>query len=212
MLHVEESIGAYFENWLQRRFEGLVKVRENPGKEPAVPDFYCSEFGFYVEAKAGNARWGPKLHDYQVVGFKSLDHAVIYALGFHGFDDAHARLRGRSEPTRQRHLERDGNISQVCFISGELIERIWEKERKMNEKGTIPYCQIKPAIINHLFLGREFRRSGQLVMPEEFYGFSYRDYHSFQHATQGLLWRGLIHKDHYNSASAFLRRNGVACE
>ncbi len=212
MQSVQQSIGDYFENYLDRRFRGM--IRNNLGLN--YPDFYISgddeRRNIGLEAKTGNRRWGARLKKYQIRsgGFDGC----TYFIGLHDFDDANDRLGRKDERARQRTMDDELDYTLLFFVSGRIIRQIWEKDWRMNEKETIMYCMLKQGTINALVRAREtFRRQGQVVEPGSYYGFSYENYVTFDYTLKerGGEMRvcGLLHKIRDRVAIRFLRKKGI---
>jgi hypothetical protein len=186
MSRVTDSIGLKFERDIKKMFPDF--LYQNGNGSNLVPDFYDSDFGFWLEAKTGNRGWGVRIKDYQVEGFSDLDEPTVYLLGFHSFDDANRRLSQKTEAGRQRYLDRSFGIVDYALVSDSMIARLWNADHRIPEKTGNPYFMLKPSILNNLFLRRDFHRFGNKVNPEEFYGFDYEDYSFFN----GGKWRAII--------------------
>ena len=199
------SIGLKWERELKRIFPELVSI----GEDPVVPDFYHPPTDSWIEAKTGNIRWGVRLKEYQIQGFKKFRRPVVYALGLHNFSDAMNRLFQRREADRQRFLDEHMEILKVCFVTQEMMEKLWEKERRVNQKGTIDYCTIKDGCLNNLFFGREFKRFGQTVYPESYYGFSYGDYLFLTGNQETPKFRGIFDTGKDRRLIDYLNRRGI---
>jgi len=177
MSHISSSIGERFENFLNG-FDDL----EFTGHDECVPDFYSPHYGFWLEAKAGNIAWGSQIKNYQITEFKKLEEPVIYALGFHNFDDAYKRLTHKTKTQRRKYLERHLDFLRVNFITNSLMELLYSREHRLNAKGTIDYCVIKDRTLNNIFTNRLFKRNNIWVNTESYYHFSYSNYQLFKGA------------------------------
>lgn len=206
MVTIQTSIGNKFERFLQKRFPDLVST---PDDENVIPDFRHKDEDFWLEAKVGYFRWGPRVKDYQIKAFTDFDDPVIYALGFHDLDRAHERITQKTERARQNYLDSHMGIFQICFVNSEFMELLWEREKRLNGKGTIEYCMVKQGTINNIFQNREFVRSGEIVTAEEFYGFSYKDYNLFDTQDQGVRYRGILKRGYDKAFEGFLRDNKI---
>lgn len=173
MSKVTNSIGLKFERFLEEKFSELISTKNDKN----LPDFYHPELNFWIEAKVGNILWGPRIKDYQVERFDNLDKPVIYALGFHNFHDAHKNLKQATEKSRQKFLDKKLLIMDVYFIENSLIKKIWEKEGRVNAKGTSSYCMIKKGVIKNIITNRTFKRHEQNIScAEAFYEYNKDDF------------------------------------
>ena len=173
MSKVTESIGLNFERFLLSNFEGMISTSSNPN----APDMYSPNEQFWIEAKCGNVLWGPRIKDYQINNFKYVGGPIVYALGYHNFDDAIKRLTHKTERGRQKCLDKNLNYLHVCFLSKEVIDSVWSLERKFSKKNSYPYCMVKRSTLNNIFLDRTFKRHGAPISSaEKYYGFSKKDF------------------------------------
>lgn len=169
---ISQSIGLRWEKVLHEQFPELVSTVNDLN----VPDFYHNS-GFWVEAKVGNQQWGPRIKEYQIECFMDFPEPIIYAFGFHNFDNAFQRLTQRTERGRQKCLEAEMSFVERVLVDKEIVEKIWRKESKWNERETIQYCMIKGSLLRNIFLDRPFKRQGTNVdSSEEFYGFRREDF------------------------------------
>lgn len=171
MSDVTTSIGLKFERFTKDLFPEL----RLSGEELNVPDFYHPSRNFWVEAKVGNILWGVRIKRYQIEAFRDFKSPVIYAVGLHNLDNAYERLVQKTERGRQRCLDNNMGIREVHFITREVMERLWEKEKRMNKKGTIEYCMIKRSTLMNVYLEREFKRDGRVCSVRDFYGLQMHD-------------------------------------
>jgi hypothetical protein len=207
-----DSIGHRFENFLLERFPELVFT----GTDSSVPDFHHPNLDFWIEAKVGNKRWGPRPHEKQSEDFREFD-SVVYALGYHNLDSALKRVTQKTEKRRQTYLEKHMEIVQVCFMTDSMLRLLLEKETKESEKsrkGHLTrnnfYCQVKNGILNNLFERREFERDGRKVEPESYYGFSYSDYKWVTHYDNaGLYWRAMLDPREDRAFIGYMKGKGV---
>lgn len=173
MSKVTDSIGFKFERFVKEKFPELISIQPNQN----IPDFYNSQLNFWVEAKIGNILWGPRIKEQQINDFIEVEEPVIYALGFHNFDDAHKKLIQKTENGRQKYLDKNMNILNVYLISNNLIRKIWEKESRISQKEAVSYCMVKKGIINNLIQNRSFKRNNEIIASaENFYNYSENDF------------------------------------
>lgn len=200
---VEDLVGDAFERFFQKRFPEFDRTIG-----PNMPDFeYPTRF--YVETKAGNIRWGPKIKRYQLDDFKVLTNPVVYALGYHTFEDARPRLKGLSEDRAAKILDEELGIQEVLFISSELVEKVYQKHERVSKVNPKRYFDFKTSIANHLVSRKPFRSFGRKVEPESYYGFSYKDYLVFEQENKGIKWRAILHKRKDRKVIDFLRKEGI---
>lgn len=64
-----DLVGKTFEEYFYAHFPGFI----NTTADKRVPDFYNPDHKFWVETKAGNRRWGPRIHEYQFTQSKELE-------------------------------------------------------------------------------------------------------------------------------------------
>lgn len=173
MVDVETSIGNRFERFFAGNFPGF----ENHTQDKEVPDFYNPEFGFWVETKVGNIAWGVRLKADQKKRFENIHEPIVYYLGLHNFDDAKARLERRSESDRQRMLRRSMQILESYFVTSDIIQKVLDKESRLNGKKTIPYCMMKRHIFRDILRERGFRRFNvRHDSASTYYGYDKADY------------------------------------
>jgi hypothetical protein len=190
MSKVCTSIGTKFERTIQDLFPDL----RSTVREQNTPDFFHPTLNFWIEAKVGYIGWGARIKDYQIESFREINEPLVYAIGFHDFFQANQRLTQTTELERQDYLDKNMEVLQICFISQELINLLWKKERRISEKEKTPYCMIKSSTLNNIFERREFKRFEETVNPEDYYGFSYSDYDFFVSQINGTLYRSIIKK------------------
>lgn len=154
---INDSIGNRFEEIFLSTFPGF----ERKYDLPVLPDFFGN--GFWIEAKVGNQDFGARLKEYQLVGFDGLNEPVVYAIGFHDFDNAGKRLTHPTEEGRQRFLRRHMNLVSMYFVSSQVINGIWGGESRLNKKGTIVYGLCKPRFLERVIDGGDFRRGGEIL-------------------------------------------------
>jgi hypothetical protein len=216
MSKVTRSIGIKFERFLQSNFNELLYT----GRDNNVPDFHHPSLDFWIEAKAGNQAWGTRIKEYQIDSFKKVTQPVIYALGFHNFDYAYERLNQTTERGRQNYLDKNLGIVDVCFINENMMELLWDKEKRLNKKETITYCMIKNSTLNNLFTRRKFKRFGIESQPEKYYGFSYQDY-SFlasppndngQYNGNSNKWRAILDMNTDYNFADYLKTKGISLQ
>jgi len=204
MTIVTRSIGLKFERFLIDKFSSL----EDNTPNRKVPDFYCSKERFWIEAKAGNILWGPRLKEYQVIGYtEDLNEHVYHFLGFHNFDRAYNRLVQKTERGRQTYLDKNLDFLEIDIVNPQILKRLYLKERRINEKGSINYCTLKKSVFNNIFENREFKRSGKLFLPEGYYDFSREDYSFFEENISGVVFRGILRREGDEGIKSFLRDN-----
>jgi len=205
MTKASTSVGYRFQNFLLEKFPELSFT----GVSPHVPDFNHSEMDFWLEAKAGNIRWGARPKENQAEDFRELVN-VVYALGFHNLDGVNKKVRQKTERGRQSYLERNMHIVQVCFVSDSMMNLLLEHETRESKKSGERYCMVKNSVLNNLFGRREFTRFGQTAEPESYYGFSYSDYKFFTHYDNaGLYWRAILDPREDKAFIRFMKGKGV---
>ena len=203
MEQIFDSIGTRFENFIQEHFPGL----ENTTKDMRVPDFFHPK-KLWIEAKVGNQLWGPRIKAYQIRRFKRLEDPLIYALGLHDFNRAKERLEHYSSKERQKILKKEMNINEIYLVSKDIVEKIWNKESRVNGKGTLIYCMIKKAIFRNIIREREFRRGGELIASaQDFYEFNRNEY--VMDEPNGKLWGAILHKKTDSRAIEILQDYGI---
>lgn len=172
MKSIQTLIGDEFEREFSRRFPGF----ENSTLNERVPDFYNPDYQFWVETKAGNKEWGPRIKKYQIDRFRELDQPTVYALGFHKFDDALKRLNRKSEEKQRKMLEEEMFFDYIFFVNANLIASIWNKDAKVSSTTKEEYLMLKPSVINNIILNRKFeRKRREISSAQTYYGFRKRD-------------------------------------
>lgn len=180
---VQESIGLRWEEVLKTRFPQLIQsdVRSD------LPDFYHPE-GFWIEAKAGNRLWGGRVKSYQFEQVSRLDEPVVYAFGMHDLDNALRRVSQKTERGRQRYLSRHLRFVEIYFVSGKLLQKVHDKEKRISRKEGLEYCMIKPSILRNILQDRAFSRFGtQIGSAEAYYGFDRSQYVRLFEGNTGLI-------------------------
>jgi hypothetical protein len=166
-------IGREFERFFYESFSGFI----NTTADKNVPDFYNPEGNFWIETKAGNQRWGPRIQEYQIKQFKKLNESVVYALGFHNFDHAHLRLSGKSEKQQKALLRKKMRFGAIVFINSDLISSIWDKDSRTSKKDGEVYLTLKPSTIRNLVQDRSFKRfNGIIPSSSEYYEFQHQKF------------------------------------
>ena len=211
MSKVNDSIGKYFENFISEKYSEL----EYKGDDLLCPDFCYPKYGkikFFIEAKVGNIKWGPRIKDYQIDVFEKLEEPVIYILGMHDFNNANERLVQKTEKGRMNYLKRNMKFLQICFVTNSFMNLLYEKEKRISKKEKLEYCMIKDSVLNNVFMNREFRRSkssefGEIkISPEEYYGFSYDDYQFIENKNNLFHLRGIFDPNKDKSFIDFIKR------
>ena len=168
---IQDSIGFRFENYLQETYPDLIWTARNSN----VPDFYHPS-GFWIEAKAGNVRWGGRIKRYQM-SYNDLEDPLTYAFGMHNFDRAKQRLYHTKEGWRQRCLRRHMEIIELYFVSGDIVNKVLVRDEKISKKKGKPYTMVKPSTLRNIILERKFRRGDDIIdSAEDYYGFDRRNY------------------------------------
>ncbi|MEK6945269.1 MAG: hypothetical protein AABW63_00570 [Nanoarchaeota archaeon] len=165
---IQTLIGERFENIFSSAFTDF--ERTDKGSNGATPDFFNSEYGFWAEAKVGNKRFNAQLKEYQVKNFKSLGEPVLYVVGFHDFDNAHERLGDKSDSARRRVLAQHMNIVCLYWVSSVVVQGIYEREWRLNQKGTIKYCDLKQRFLEGIINDVSTIREGKQVNLVDYYG------------------------------------------
>lgn len=202
MSEISRSIGNRFEDFLQGKLPELVST----GDDPLVPDFFHPELNFWVEAKAGYFRWGQKIKEKQINGFNQKG-PIIYGLGTHNLHSSNSRLTQKTERGRQAYLKKYMKILHVCFVNNELMRKIWDKEHKLNEKGTILDCELKGGILRNIFGDKSFSRfEKRIASAEEFYGFDYDDFLMIEPPrSDDTSYGAILHKEYDAVVIEYLR-------
>lgn len=173
MSSLSHVIGKEFERVFYDSFPGFI----NTTADKNVPDFYHPILDFWVETKTGNSRWGPRIHRYQIDRFKRMDKPVVYALGFHNFDNAILRLSGRSEKQQRKILQKDMTLKTIVFVNSDLIASIWNKDSRVSKKEGTKYLTLKLSTVRNLLEDRPFRRfKKRISSPSVYYGFESQDF------------------------------------
>jgi hypothetical protein len=166
-------IGSEFERFFSQSFPGFI----NTTADRNVPDFYNLDGNFWVETKVGNLRWGPRIQQYQIKQFKTLKEPVVYALGFHNFDNARLKLTGKTPRQQRTLLERDMQFESVVFMNNKLVSAIWDKDARTSKKEKETYLTLKLSMIRNIVLNRPFKRFGEnIVSSADYYGFIHSDF------------------------------------
>jgi hypothetical protein len=195
---VQNSIGFRWEKILHDKFPDLMYTSGDNN----VPDFYHPS-GFWVEAKAGNIRWGGRIKQYQLDQIRDFNKPVVYAFGMHNFDNAIKRLGQKTERGRQNYLKKNMSISETYFISSDIIRGILDHDSKVSEKG-MRYCMVKPSALRNVILDRPFKRQGvRIESSAEYYGFNRDNYYIYMSSGRGCI----LHKDIESQIIDFLRQN-----
>jgi hypothetical protein len=188
---VQSSIGLRWENILQEEY----KDSRSTAGDDRVPDFHHPS-GFWIEAKVGNVGWGCRLKQYQLDQIGNLKEPVVYGLGMHNFDKARKRLKQKTEWGRQRNLERNMEIVEAYFVSGEIVKKFFEKEVKVSgrgqlcwqwkvgnkwitnfDPGSMKYCMVKSSALRNIIFDRPFRRMDKRIKSSaEYYNFNRDDF------------------------------------
>jgi hypothetical protein len=173
MSKVNDSIGLKFERFIGENFPELISTCNNKDG----PDFYHPELNFWIEAKVGNILWGQRIKEEQIAQLYRFKEPVIYALGFHNFDDANKRLIQKTEWGRQRFLDNNLQVLNTYFVTSDLIKKIWKKESRVSKKEGITYCMVKKGIINNIITNRSFKRQEVPIESAEiFYNYNPNDF------------------------------------
>lgn len=166
----ETLIGSHFEKIVQDNFPNLKHI-ESKG---VLPDFFNQNKGFWIEAKTGNIGWGVRIKREQIGDFQKLNVPVAYCVGLHDFDYATERLRGRTIRGKKSYLTRNFEVLETYFVSDILMKKLWEKEKRINKKGTQEYCMIKKHVLNRVFKNKTFGLEN--IGAEEFYDYNSVDF------------------------------------
>lgn len=176
MSKITGSIGLKFERVVQEIFPDLRAPAKNKMRGVNLfPDFYHPQYGFWIETKTGNIKWGTRIKRGQIESYAEFA-SIIYAMGFHNFDRAYKRLTHKTENGRQNFLDEHMQIQEIHFITQEVMEKLWEKEKRFNKKGTTEYCTLKGSILRNVYENRSFKRNGKKCTVESFYGFNPEDF------------------------------------
>ena len=169
---VQNSIGLRWETVLNERYPEL----ESTSGDLNVPDFHHPS-GFWVEAKAGNRLWGGRVKEFQFEQESELDEPVVYAFGMHNLDEATRRLKQKTERGRQRFLEQNMAFVETYFVSGEIVKKLFEREKRVSAKMGLVYCMVKPSTLRNILLDRAFHRFGkQITSSSNYYEFNRAKY------------------------------------
>ena len=133
-----------------------------------MPDFDAGEF--FVEAKTGQWRFSVAPKKYQIDSFPTTGKPAVYCLGFHDFEFAGRRLAKKSNRKAREILKNKMNVRAAYFVSNEIIARMFDKESRLNQKGTIFYCALKRRNFEYLIANKQFSRDGKIVYPDNHYG------------------------------------------
>jgi hypothetical protein len=208
MSTIQTSIGLRFENFFSKLFPDL----KNTTHSLNAPDFYNPEGNFWFETKTGNYQWGPRIKPYQIESFKSKQ--VIYVLGLHDLNQATKRINQKTERGRQSFLERNMNFLRIYFINQDLIEALWNKEGRINYKGTMTYCMIKESMLRNIIQERPFKRFGeQIPSAEEYYEYSRDDFVMTEpNSEEENIFGGILHRKKDSKILEYLARNEIELE
>lgn len=209
MRTLHDAIGQRFEEFFLERLPGF---EDHTADNERRPDFYNPQYGFWVETKVGNIGWGVRLKQYQQANFPDIEEEVVYFCGLHDFNQAIARLSGKTKSQRRAILKRDMHIVETYFVDRRIVEKVWEKENRLNEKGTIVYCMMKAHIFRDLILNRSFRRFGQRVAnADRYYGLDRTQFSfdSFRDNPAGGFITGLMLQRKNSGARTYLSEQGL---
>jgi hypothetical protein len=169
MASIQDLIGSEFERFFSNSFPGFVNTTE----DLRVPDFHNPDYNFWVEAKVGNQRWGPRIKKYQIEQFKDLREPVVYAAGFHDYDDAIRRLGCKSEANQKRALRERMHFSMIVFVNSDLMASIWEKDSRVSKERAEEYLMFKSSVVRNIISNRPFKRWGEVISSApEYYHFN----------------------------------------
>lgn len=212
---ISQAIGYQFEKFINARIRGLEKINSG-GRNP---DFYCEEGNFWIEAKVGNHRWGPRIKKYQIENFSDITEPVIYALGFHDFNNAQAILKGKTPGRMRQILGRHMGIMKVNFVSGDLVKKLWKLDHRISEKEGTEYFMAKQSVFHNIWDRRPFSRfKKRIPSAEKYYGFSWDDFHMRKWDTDKCImtpknevinYGFMIHREDENNAIKYFEMEGV---
>lgn len=169
---IQDCIGKRWERVFHRRYPEF----DSRCDDERGPDFYHPD-GFWVEAKAGNRLWGGRIKPAQLEFMGSLDNPVVYAFGMHNLDDIFKKLRKKTEAEIKEYLRKNMQFVEVYFVSGDVVNMMFQKEKRESEKEGLVYCMIKPSMLRNIILDRPFCRfDEEIPSSENYYGFSRGDY------------------------------------
>ena len=144
MSNVQKAIGQRWEDILQEKYPELIST----AGDVRVPDFYHPS-GFWIEAKSGKIEWGCRIKKYQLDQIADLKDPIVYAFGMHNLEQANKKVNQKTDLGRKRYLERNMAILETYFISGNIVNEIFEKDQKSSEKGLV-YCMVKPCSLRNI--------------------------------------------------------------
>lgn len=168
VIYVSGPVGERFERYFTAHFPGFeAHTKDGDG----VPDFYNPQFGFWVEAKAGNARWGVQLHARQL-NFDKLREPVVYCMGLHSLSRIENKLNRKSSLAASKLLDEQMEFREIYFMTREVVDAVMKQETRISAETHRIYCSMKRHMFRDILRDRRFRRRGVLAASAQaFYGY-----------------------------------------
>jgi len=162
---VWSSIGRAFETTLKSRLDG---IEDTEGER--LPDLRGD--GFWLEAKCGYKGNGPHVHDFQW-WYDDLEDPVYYVFGYHNLDNVSGRMGHlTTDRGRENYLSRHMQVEEVHILPLDIVQRIFDKDKGKGPKGREFDLVMNRSIPRNIILRREFRRGGEIVQADIYYGFN----------------------------------------
>ena len=166
----QNSTGHFFEEIVESAFLGLYR-----SKGEKVPDFKGN--GFWLEAKVGYKKNGPHIHEFQL-NPRWLG-TVYYIFGYHNLDNTGERMKNiKEDEERELYLLNFMNITEVYFFPLEIVQKIYDKDKKKGPNGRKYDMVLNQSIPKNIINGNNFKRKGKNVTAPEYYNFNPAEFDS----------------------------------
>ncbi len=185
---IQTLIGERFEDIFERQFCDFEKQSDKDGE----PDFFNGKI--WVETKTGFIHYGVRLKPRQIKFFQRIKSApVLYAVGYHNFENSIERLNGLDEDEVRETLRKEMRIVRSYFVSEDIIRSIWKEESRTAPNSLITYAMLKERFLKAIIENKHFFRGGNHYTP----GTYYHVYRSNYHLKMAPLFTELTEKLNY---------------
>ena len=157
-----------FEVTLSSFFQGLVKVDER--YHPNHPDFMVNslDLHFGLEAKCGH--YGFNIKRYQVEGFEELDFPIFYIFGHHNLTGIRKSTHKMGRKRVKAFLDKNIIFKDLYLVDARAVHNFFQKEHKVNVKGTQEYCIMKRGHIKSMVADSQIKRRENTYSARDYYG------------------------------------------